>query len=374
VRYEEDVSAMVTMTSSATEKVQDFIQDVYAHSPVGLCYFDSELRYLQINEWLARINGLSVEEHLGRRIQDLFPQVAADVVSQLRQVIETGEPIVGGNAHVETPAHPGEKRFYEHNYYPRKSDDDTVVGVSCAVQDVTERNLAEAELRSAVKARDDLLAIVSHDLGNPIAVISMVTERLLAHPEEEDRREQARLHLEGIAESTKRMERLVHDLLEIHTLETGRRWIRPTKVSVQSIVAEIVRAFGPVTEVKSITLTAGPGKDWVVRGDRDRVLEVLSNLLENSVKFTAPKGKITLEIELREGDVLFSVSDTGLGIAPEQILGLFDRYVQAREKRRAGAGLGLAIAKEIVEAHGGSIWCESELGVGTTFFFTLPKG
>jgi signal transduction histidine kinase len=135
-----------------------------------------------------------------------------------------------------------------------------------------------------------------------------------------------------------------------------------------------VRAFGPVTEVKSITLTAGPGKDWVVKVDRDRILEVLSNLLDNSVKFTAPKGKIALEIELREGDVLFSVSDTGLGIAPEQIPRLFDRYVQAHEKQRAGAGLGLAIAKELVEAHGGSIWCESELGVGTTFFFTLLKG
>jgi signal transduction histidine kinase len=304
----------------------------------------------------------------------LFPQVAADVVPQLRQVIETGEPIIEGTAYVETPAHPGEKRFYEHNYYPRKSDDDTVVGVSCAVRDVTERKSAEAGLRSAVEARDDLLAIVSHDLGNPIAVISMVTERLLARPEEEDRREQARPYLKGIAESTKRMERLVHDLVEIRALETGRLEIRPMKVSVQSIVAEIVRAFGPVTEVKSITLTAGPGKDWVVSGDRDRVLEVLSNLLENSVKFTPPKGKITLEIELREGDVLFAVSDTGRGIAPEQIPRLFDRYVQAHEKWRAGAGLGLAIAKEIVEAHGGSIWCKSELGVGTTFFFTLLKG
>ena len=114
----------------------------YKEAPVGLCYFDSDLRYVQINDWLAAINGTTVEEHLGRRIGQVLPGVAAGVESQLRQVIETGEPIVQGRAFVETPAHPGTKRHYEHNYYPEKAEDGTVVGIRCVVQDVTERGPA----------------------------------------------------------------------------------------------------------------------------------------------------------------------------------------------------------------------------------------
>jgi len=112
---------------------------VYAAAPVGLCYFDTELRFLYINEWLASINGLSVEAHLGKTIDKVLEDVATGVVPQLRHVLQTGEPIIDGTVEAETPAHPGESRHYMHNYYPDKSKDGTVVGVSCVVQDITER-------------------------------------------------------------------------------------------------------------------------------------------------------------------------------------------------------------------------------------------
>ncbi len=112
---------------------------LYAIAPVGLCYFDTDLRFLYINEWLARINGLPVEAHLGKTIDEVIQDVAAGVVPQLRHVLQTGEPIIEGNVEAETPAHPGESRHYMHNYYPDKSKDGTVVGVSCVVQDITER-------------------------------------------------------------------------------------------------------------------------------------------------------------------------------------------------------------------------------------------
>ncbi len=112
---------------------------VYAAAPVGLCYLDTELRYLYINEWLASINGLSVEAHLGKTIDEVLKDVAAGVVPQLRNVLETGEPIIDGRVEAETPAHPGESRHYMHNYYPDKNKDGTVVGVNCVVQDITER-------------------------------------------------------------------------------------------------------------------------------------------------------------------------------------------------------------------------------------------
>ena len=115
----------------------EFLQRLYQNTSIGLCLFDQELRYLQINSWLARINGLSIKEHLGRRIVDILPQVAKGVEKQLRAVIETGEPVIKGIAEVETPAHPGEKRWYEHTYSPVRSEDGAVTGVSCVVEDIT---------------------------------------------------------------------------------------------------------------------------------------------------------------------------------------------------------------------------------------------
>ena len=112
---------------------------VYAAAPVGLCYFDTELRYLYINEWLASINGLSAKAHLGKTVDEILQDVAAGVVPQLHHVLKTGEPIIEGTVEAETPAHPGESRRYMHNYYPDKTKDGTVVGVSCVVQDITER-------------------------------------------------------------------------------------------------------------------------------------------------------------------------------------------------------------------------------------------
>ncbi len=125
------------------------VERLYAIAPVGLCYFDTDLRYRYINEWLARINGLEVEAHLGKTIDEVLQDVAVGAVQQLRQVIDSGEPIIDGEVEAETPAHPGESRHYMHSYYPDMSKDGTVVGVSCVVQDITER----IELETGSRAR-----------------------------------------------------------------------------------------------------------------------------------------------------------------------------------------------------------------------------
>ncbi len=124
--------------SELTERAGE-VERLYAIAPVGLCYFDTDLRFLYINEWLARINGLSVKAHLGKTIGEVIQDVAVGVVPQLRHVLQTGEPIIGGEVKAETPAHPGELRNYMHNYYPDKSEDGAVIGVNCVVQDITER-------------------------------------------------------------------------------------------------------------------------------------------------------------------------------------------------------------------------------------------
>ena len=142
--FEPEQLAAIRTALSTLDRPQSYVRSseverLYAIAPVGLCYFDTELRFLYINEWLARINGLPVEAHLGKTIDELLKDVAAGVVPQLRLVLQTGEPIIEGTVEAETPAHPGESRHYMHNYYPDKSKDGTVVGVSCVVQDITER-------------------------------------------------------------------------------------------------------------------------------------------------------------------------------------------------------------------------------------------
>ncbi|MCH8828326.1 MAG: PAS domain S-box protein, partial [Planctomycetes bacterium] len=129
---------------------------IYREAPVGLCCLDTQLRYLDINESLAALNGLSVEEHLGRSVSELFPELAAGIESQFRHVIETGEPIVEGSVFAETPAEPGVKRYFQHNYDAIKSDDGAIVGVSCAVIEVTERQRAEEERKSSEDRYYDL--------------------------------------------------------------------------------------------------------------------------------------------------------------------------------------------------------------------------
>ncbi len=150
------VAAMRTLLStldgSESSERASKVEHLYAISPVGLCYLDTDLRFRYINEWLARINGLPVEAHLGRKIDEVLKDVAAGVVPQLRSVLETGEPIIDGMVEAETPAHPGESRHYMHNYYPDKGKDETVVGVSCVVQDITERAEMEPASRERRKA------------------------------------------------------------------------------------------------------------------------------------------------------------------------------------------------------------------------------
>ncbi len=141
----------------ATDKLAKKLNTIYKDAPIGLCYLDSDLRYLIINNWLAAMNGMPADDHLGLTVGEVLPDVATGVESQLRSVIETGQPIIGGTVDAHTLADPGQIRSFQHNYFPVESDDGTVVGVSCVVEDVTERKRAEQELH---KARDELEARV----------------------------------------------------------------------------------------------------------------------------------------------------------------------------------------------------------------------
>ena len=228
--------------------------------------------------------------------------------------------------------------------------------------------------QDATRARDDLVAIVSHDLRNPIHTINMAASFLLDVAPAEDRRVTTRRQLDVIRRSANRANRLISDLLDVARIQAGGMAVEPVPVEAASLVQEAMEAATPLASGKKLTLQRELPEDLPsVCSDRDRVLQVFGNLIGNAIKFTPEGGRITIRAENEPHEVRFAVCDTGPGIPPEHLPHVFDRYWQAKSTAKLGTGLGLSIAKGIVEAHGGRIWVESEPGQGASFLFTLPS-
>ena len=249
-------------------------------------------------------------------------------------------------------------------------DGQRVRGAVLTFTDMREIQAAQEALRQAIRARDEVVAVVSHDLRNPMGTIAAAAGMLLdieLPPEKE------RENLEVIVRATERMNRLIRDLLDVARIEGGGLFVEPETVAVGPLVDEAVDLLKPLVHERGLELSKDVEAGLpAVHADRDRVLQVLSNLVGNALKFTE-HGEI--RIAARSGDgggVVFSVSDQGGGIPPEALDHIFDRFWQQNRSDRQGAGLGLAIVRGIVESHGGRVWVESRIGEGTTFFFDLP--
>ena len=225
------------------------------------------------------------------------------------------------------------------------------------------------ESQQAVRAREEVLAIVSHDLRNPLNAITLAVSLLLQLPLTSEDREQ----IEIVDLSAKRMSRLIQDLLDVTRLEGGKRLpIEPERIDVAAMLREANELFKAQATAKSIAIEVDPDDVPPIVADHHRLMQVLSNLIGNSLKFTPVGGTIFLGAERENDHVRFTVADTGPGIPPEHLDDIFNPYWQAKRTARLGAGLGLPIAKGIVESHGGTISVESEVGKGTTFHFTMP--
>jgi signal transduction histidine kinase len=235
---------------------------------------------------------------------------------------------------------------------------------------LSQEQQSHQKTKATLTTREEFLAIVSHDLRNPLNNISMATQNLLEEPKD------VKEFAWSINRSADEMLRLIEDLLDVERMAVGKLTLHIEQHDVSEIIKEAVEKFKGTAASKGITLEAAPQD---VRGyvvcDRRRVMQVLSNLIGNAIKFTPAKGQICVSCQRagpEGGEVRISVSDTGEGIAPEKIKTIFDRFSQIRNQDRRDIGLGLYIAKMMVEEHPGRIWVESKLGEGSTFHFTLP--
>lgn len=274
---------------------------------------------------------------------------------------------------------------------PLITDDGHAIGSFCAIDfaprawsaldieiltELAASAMREIKLRTAVRAaqdavrsREEVLAVVAHDLRTPLNFIKMSAQLVAEAPEA---KENAHL-LDRVQGAVDLMSLLIEDLLEVAKIEAGRMSIHPQPLSAQTLIDDAIQMSGPLALRHQIRLIAEcePGLPLVL-ADYERILRVFSNLIVNAVKFSGDNGEVRVTAARGDGTVRFSVIDSGPGIPPENLEPIFDRFWQADSADRRGAGLGLAIAKAIVIAHGGTIGVTSTPGTGSNFYFELP--
>jgi signal transduction histidine kinase len=229
---------------------------------------------------------------------------------------------------------------------------------------------ARAEAERARELRDEMLAIVAHDLRNPVHTI-MLSAGAMAELALSESENAAQLAL--IRRSAGGMDHLIRDLLDVTQIERGRLAIQPAPAIIDATIAEAVALCTKRAEAVGVTIGTFVEPDLPpVLADHARVVQAVGNLVANSVKFTDRGGRVMVQARKADGSIEVVVEDTGRGMTPDELPRVFDAYWQGDPTSRKGVGLGLAIVRGIVDAHGGSVAVESSPGVGSTFRFTLP--
>lgn len=233
---------------------------------------------------------------------------------------------------------------------------------------------AEKIANEAIRSREETLAIVSHDLRNPLSAIMLQVKMLTKLTEKGDEIKELPEKLSRIMASCNRMNRLIQDLLDVSNIEGGKFSLNKQNFSAVGFIDEIVSHFDDLAKNQDIGIEKKINtKDFQISADKDRVTQAIGNIVANSLKFTPGQGKVTICLDANDRESIIGISDTGSGIEAESLPHIFDRYWQGHKLKNAGVGLGLSIVKGIIEAHGGRVWAESTEGKGSTFYLTLPK-
>jgi signal transduction histidine kinase len=233
----------------------------------------------------------------------------------------------------------------------------------------TERERADA----LVATRDDFLAMASHDLRTMLGGIALNAALLVEDAPADEAGRAVIRRADGIQRFTARMNRLVGDLVDVVSIEAGKLQVSLAPRDAGRLLRETLDTFQPAAAVRGVSVDGRVEPEAVLgRFDHDRILQVLGNLVSNAIRFTPAGGRISIDVRPDGSNVHFTVTDTGSGISEADIESIFERFRQAPQRNRVGLGLGLYIARCIVETHGGRLWAESVVGAGSTFHFTLP--
>ena len=369
----------------------------------GILVTDADLIIRAWNRWLEDHSELSADEVIGRNLLEVYTVLEKRRLDRhYGWVLEGQTRVLSQRLHghlLPLPTNYSLSGYSEMQQTARISplidDGGKVIGTVTVIEDVTERVAREAELQAEVDARthalvrekaareeaeeanrlkDEFLATVSHELRTPLTAILGWSNMLLTRGLDEEGRERA---LEVIHRNAQSQNQLISDLLDVSRIISGKLRLDLRTVDLPRVIEAAVEATRPAAEGKGISLSisldphAGP-----VNGDADRLQQVVWNLLTNAIKFTPDGGRILVKSEVVDSRVEVTVCDTGMGIAPEFLPHIFDRFRQAHpgtNRIHGGMGLGLSIVRQLVELHGGTIRAESlGEGKGATFIVSLP--
>lgn len=349
------------MSSSLKEMMAEIsdekskLANILSNIADGVIMTDEEGRLLLANQAAESMFNFEEKKAIGKHLIETVRDYEID--RTLKSCLETAE-----EHSAQLDFGPG-KRFLRVIAVPLMTEG--LTGSLLLFQDLT-------ELKSLQTMRRELVGNISHELRTPLAGIKAIVETLKDSAINNKRT--TKDFLSKIDNEVDRMMQTVTELTELSRIESGRGDLKPERVNLNSLVEDIIARFKPQAERKGVALstellTGLP----LVQGDKDRIYQVISNLIHNAIKFTSQKGKVNVSTELSENSALVKVSDAGIGISKENLPRIFERFYKA-DKARAGegAGLGLAIAKHVIQAHGGNIWAESKEGKGSTFLFTIP--
>jgi len=319
-------------------------------------------------------NYITINKHYRDLLQNL-PGTSEQGASRIAESLKQGEAkaLSHGQAvqveeHVEID---GASRIFLANKVPLRDSRDQVWGVCAVATDITHIKKMESDLERAVQAREDVLAVVSHDMRNFLQAIRSGVQLLLS--ERAQVREDLRnLIHERIKITVELMNRMISDLMDMANIRVGRIALTLQPEVVASLIHDSIIVHEPLAQQKGIKLTSKVlCPDDLVRCDRERVLQVLANLIGNALKFTQ-RGEICIRAEHDGEHVKISVQDSGAGIDSTDLPHVFDAYWSKSVDPQRGTGLGLYITKRLIEAHGAKIWIDSQIGSGTTVHFCLP--
>ena len=368
-------------------------------APDAIIEVDREGRIVLLNRVTEKLFGYNREELLGQPVELLIPEDlrAMHVHHRARYWDHPLTRPMGSGLTLEGRRKDGSRFPVEISLSPVKSEDG--FRVTAIIRDTSERKRAESQLRAiqetytrelaatnrelearnraierADRLKSEFLASMSHELRTPLHTVigfsELLAEQLKGPLNEDQKRFVGHIHKDSI-----HLLELINDILDLSKIEAGRLELRSEVLDIATVLEEALSSIRPLGRAKSIEIETNVGVSVGIEADRVRFKQVLYNLLSNAVKFTPQGGRVCVDATLRDGVVEISVSDTGVGIPPQEHEAVFDKFHQVGATTkgvREGTGLGLAITKRLVEQHGGRIWLESEPGKGSRFTFTLP--
>jgi len=355
-------------------KGKAYIENLVENAADAIICTDMEDLIQTWNRGAEVLFGYTKDEVIGKHLSILLPPERVHELEEMRTKVELFGAL--RDIEVRSKRKDGAIIYLSLSVSPIKDAEEKIVGFLRVAKDVSEKKRFQRRLKELDRMKSDFVSNVSHELRTPLTAIKGSVDNMLDGITGPLNEKQSR-YLNRIKSNADRLGRLITDLLDLSKIEAGKIDLKPAYVAVNLLAKEVVEILRSVAAEKLINLAVVSPEDNVqVWGDKDKVIQILVNLVGNALKFTPLHGEITIAIEKLDAEwVKLSVADTGPGIPTEEAAKIFDKFYQVEQSNKQktrGTGLGLAISKALVDMHGGKIWVESGVDRGSVFSFILP--